>query len=75
MQLENKVAAIIGASSGIGRAITLAGEGAAVAVGYRGHPEEAEAYDPARGEPVRVRDKGPQRTEHGQPLRRGWAGT
>jgi glucose 1-dehydrogenase len=45
MQLENKVAVVTGASSGIGKAIALAfaGEGAAVTVDYRSHPDEAEA--------------------------------
>lgn len=44
MQLENKVAVITGASSGIGKAITLAfaNEGAAVVVDYRSHPEAAQ---------------------------------
>ena len=43
MQLENKVAVVTGASSGIGSAIALAfgNEGAAVAVDYRKHPNEA----------------------------------
>ncbi len=44
MRLENKVAAITGSSRGIGRAIALAfaGEGAAVVVDYRSHPDEAQ---------------------------------
>ena len=44
LRLENKVAAITGSSRGIGKAIALAfaGEGAAVAVDYRGHPGEAQ---------------------------------
>ena len=43
MQLQNKVATITGASLGIGSAIALAfaKEGAAVAVDYRSHPDEA----------------------------------
>ena len=43
MRLENKVAVITGSSSGIGSAIALAfaKEGAAVAVDYRSHPDEA----------------------------------
>ena len=43
MQLENKVAVITGSSLGIGSAIALAfaKEGAAVAVDYRSHPDEA----------------------------------
>ena len=43
MRLENKVAVITGSSKGIGRAIALsfAREGAAVAVDYRRHPDEA----------------------------------
>ena len=43
MQLENKVAVVTGASSGIGKAIalTFAEEGAAVTVDYRSHPDEA----------------------------------
>ena len=43
MRLENKVAVITGSSRGIGRAIALsfAREGAAVAVDYRSHPDEA----------------------------------
>ena len=43
MRLENKVAVITGSSRGIGRAIVLsfAREGAAVAVDYRSHPDEA----------------------------------
>lgn len=43
MQLENKVAAVTGASSGIGKeiALALAREGAAVAVGYRSDPDGA----------------------------------
>lgn len=45
MKLKDKVALVTGSSQGIGRAIALsfAGEGAAVAVDYRSHPEEAEA--------------------------------
>ncbi len=45
MRLKDKVALVTGSSQGIGRAIALsfAGEGAAVAVDYRSHPEEAEA--------------------------------
>ena len=45
MQLENKVAVVTGAASGIGRAIALAFgvEGAAVVVNYRSRPEAAEA--------------------------------
>jgi glucose 1-dehydrogenase len=44
MQLENKVAVVTGAASGIGRAIALAFgvEGAAVVVNYRSRPEAAE---------------------------------
>jgi glucose 1-dehydrogenase len=43
LQLQNKVATITGASLGIGSAIALAfaKEGAAVAVDYRSHPDEA----------------------------------
>jgi glucose 1-dehydrogenase len=43
LQLENKVAVITGSSLGIGSAIALAfaKEGAAVAVDYRSHPDEA----------------------------------
>ncbi len=43
MQLQNKVAVVTGASLGIGSAIVLAfaKEGAAVAVDYRSHPDEA----------------------------------
>ncbi len=43
MRLEDKVAVITGSSSGIGSAIALAfaKEGAAVAVDYRSHPDEA----------------------------------
>jgi glucose 1-dehydrogenase len=43
LQLQNKVAVITGASLGIGSAIALAfaKEGAAVAVDYRSHPDEA----------------------------------
>lgn len=43
MQLENKVAAVTGASSGIGKeiALALAREGAAVVVGYRSNPDGA----------------------------------
>jgi glucose 1-dehydrogenase len=43
LRLENKVAVITGSSRGIGRAIALsfAREGAAVAVDYRSHPDEA----------------------------------
>ncbi len=45
MRLENKVAIVTGAVTGIGRAIavTLAREGAAVAIDYRGHEEQAKA--------------------------------
>lgn len=45
MKLKDKVALVTGSSQGIGRAIALsfAGEGAAVAVDYRSHPEEAES--------------------------------
>ena len=45
MRLKDKVALVTGSSQGIGRAIALsfAGEGAAVAVDYRSHSEEAEA--------------------------------
>jgi glucose 1-dehydrogenase len=44
LRLQNKVAVITGASLGIGSAIALAfaREGAAVAVDYRSHPDEAE---------------------------------
>jgi glucose 1-dehydrogenase len=44
LRLENKVAAITGSSRGIGKAIALAfaGEGAAVAVDYRSHQDEAQ---------------------------------
>ena len=44
LRLENKVAAITGSSRGIGKAIALAfaGEGAAVAVDYRSHPDEGQ---------------------------------
>jgi glucose 1-dehydrogenase len=43
MQLENKVAVVTGASSGIGNAVALAfaEEGAAIVVNYRGHSEAA----------------------------------
>jgi NAD(P)-dependent dehydrogenase (short-subunit alcohol dehydrogenase family) len=43
VQLENKVAIVIGASLGIGRAIVIAfaKEGAAFIVDYRSHPDEA----------------------------------
>src|SRR5919107_3803638 len=43
LRLENKVAVITGSSLGIGSAIALAfaKEGAAVAVDYRSHPDEA----------------------------------
>jgi glucose 1-dehydrogenase len=45
MQLENKVAIITGASSGLGKAIALAfaGQGAAVTVDYAGNQDNAEA--------------------------------
>jgi glucose 1-dehydrogenase len=45
MRLQNKVAIVTGASSGIGRTIALAfaGEGAAVTVDYVGNQDEAEA--------------------------------
>ncbi|PJB67642.1 MAG: oxidoreductase, partial [Armatimonadetes bacterium CG_4_9_14_3_um_filter_58_7] len=44
MRLEGKVALITGANRGIGRgcALEMAKEGAAIAVNYRGHREEAE---------------------------------
>jgi glucose 1-dehydrogenase len=44
VQLENKVAIVTGASSGIGKAIalTFAGEGAATTVNYRSNAENAE---------------------------------
>ena len=43
MRLENKVAVVTGAASGIGEAIALAfaGEGAAVIVDYHGSPDTA----------------------------------
>lgn len=43
MQLQNRVAVVTGSSLGIGRAIALAfaAEGAAVAVDYRSHPDQA----------------------------------
>jgi glucose 1-dehydrogenase len=43
VQLENKIAIVTGASSGIGKAIALAfgKEGASVTVDYRSHPDEA----------------------------------
>ncbi len=43
MQLENKVAVVTGASSGIGKAValTFAEEGSTVTVDYRSHPDEA----------------------------------
>jgi glucose 1-dehydrogenase len=43
LRLENKVAVVTGSSSGIGSAIAVAfaKEGAAVAVDYRSHPDEA----------------------------------
>lgn len=43
MQLQNKVAVVTGAASGIGNAIVLAfaKEGAAVVVDYKSHPDEA----------------------------------
>ncbi|HEX6710479.1 MAG TPA: SDR family oxidoreductase [Rubrobacter sp.] len=45
MQLQNRVAIVTGASSGIGEAIALAfaAEGAAVAVDYMRHPDAAQA--------------------------------
>jgi glucose 1-dehydrogenase len=52
LQLQNKVAVITGSSLGIGSAIALAfaKEGAAVAVDYRSHPEEAkEIVDQVEG--------------------------
>ena len=60
LRLENKVAAITGSSRGIGKAIALAftGEGAAVAVDYRGHPDEAQEG----GAPSRSRPTSPSRT-------------
>ena len=47
LRLRNKVAVITGASLGIGSAIALAlgKEGAAVAVDYRSHPDEAKQHD------------------------------
>jgi len=44
MKLEEKVAIVTGASRGIGRAtaLKLAEDGAAVAINYRSHPEEAQ---------------------------------
>jgi len=43
VQLENKVAVVTGASSGIGKAValTFAEEGSTVTVDYRSHPDEA----------------------------------
>jgi len=52
LRLENKVAVITGSSLGIGSAIALAlaKEGAAVAVNYRSHPDEAkEIVDQVEG--------------------------
>ncbi len=52
MQLQNKVAIITGSSLGIGSAIalTFAKEGAAVAIDYRSHPDEAkEIVDQVEG--------------------------
>src|SRR5918912_1259556 len=52
LRLENKVAVITGSSLGIGSAIALAfaREGAAVAVDYRSHPDEAkEIVDQVEG--------------------------
>jgi glucose 1-dehydrogenase len=52
LRLENKVAVITGSSLGIGSAIALAfaKEGAAVAVDYRSHPDEAkEIVDQVEG--------------------------
>jgi glucose 1-dehydrogenase len=61
VQLENKVAIVTGASLGIGRAIAIAfaKEGAAVAVDYRSHPDEAnelvERIEDAGGKGLSVR--------------------
>jgi glucose 1-dehydrogenase len=52
LQLQDKVAVITGSSSGIGSAIALAfaKEGAAIAVDYRSHPDEAkEIVDQVEG--------------------------
>jgi glucose 1-dehydrogenase len=60
LRLQNKVAVITGASLGIGSAIALAfaKEGAAVAVDYRSHPDEAkeivDRVEGARGRAISV---------------------